>query len=237
MPFSFPQWFHTHNILSKSLCSHYDVCTSNFLLTPGHNDSTELSLVDQYFKFADGRDDGLTGRGYDVHNKPGIDPDDPDAWDDWFFHSKSRGGHPWEVCRGGNSTHVDLFVCNDQSSLDFEYRLGKISESEYEERKKKAGYYFEVAGNAWNRACEAINFYIAIKDAGLPVVIQDGDALLSRFEGKDFVGIVPHGVTPKYSGGLFPSSLGTILDFRNIYDEDIEKYWDQIQWLPEEKRI
>ena len=35
-------------------------------------------------------------------------------FEDWL-ENHERGGHPWEICRGGNSTHISLYVCkNDQ---------------------------------------------------------------------------------------------------------------------------
>lgn len=36
------------------------------------------------------------------------DPDDPEAFHAWLHDYSRGGGHPWEVCRGGNSTHVSL---------------------------------------------------------------------------------------------------------------------------------
>lgn len=53
----------------------------------------------QYYRHADGRDDGLKK----------IDPDSAEAFADWL-ENREKGGHPWEVCRGGNSTHVSLYV-------------------------------------------------------------------------------------------------------------------------------
>ncbi|MBQ6960654.1 MAG: hypothetical protein IJP78_06725 [Clostridia bacterium] len=75
-------------------------------------DCGTLSPSALYLRYADGRDEGLTGTGHGLNEGPGIDFNDPAAWDVWFF-SQRGGGHPWEVVRGGNSTHVDLFVCHD----------------------------------------------------------------------------------------------------------------------------
>lgn len=51
---------------------------------------------EQYYLHADGRDEGLKD----------LDPDDPEAFHAWLHDYSHGGGHPWEVCRGGNSTHV-----------------------------------------------------------------------------------------------------------------------------------
>ena len=66
-------------------------------------DHTDLQARDQYKKHADGRDDGLLE----------IDENDPTSFKTWYLDSSRYGGHPWEVCRGGNSTHINLYVHHD----------------------------------------------------------------------------------------------------------------------------
>lgn len=61
------------------------------------------SWKEQYLRHADGRTDGLVD----------IDEKSPDAFSDWY-HNRPRGGHPWEVCRGGNSTHISLYISEDE---------------------------------------------------------------------------------------------------------------------------
>ena len=197
-------------------------------------DGTDLSPVEQYLAHADGRDEGLTGKGYGLNEGPGIDFDDPSAWEQWYFYRKSGGGHPWEVCRGGNSTHVDLYVFHDRRTLDWKVKRGEMTEEEA--AAHPCGYYFAVAGK--HRAEEAVKFYMAISDAGLPVVLRDADEILSRFKASDYIGIVPHSVIPKYCEGMFPAKYGKVIDFMHVYDEDIALYGDQIEWLPlEEARL
>ena len=191
-------------------------------------DGTDLAPVDQYFAHADGRDDGLSGKGYGMDAGPGIDPDDPAAWEQWYFHCETFGGHPWEVCRGGNSTHVDLAVMHDRNMLGWKVRVGKMTEEEA--AVHPFGYYFEVAGK--HRAKEAVEFYTAISAAGFPVLIRDAAEILARFEGTDYVGIVPHSVIPKYCEGMFPNRYGRVIDFMRVYEEEMALYGDQIEWLP-----
>ena len=193
-------------------------------------EGTELPPVDQYFLHGDGRDEGLSGRGDGLNAGPGIDFNDPEAWDEWYFHREQCGGHPWEVCRGGNSTHVDLY---DRYDLDCKYRTGKIQEDEYRQRLLVSGYYFLVRGTY--RAAEAVRFYTALSAAGLPVVLDDADNIMSRFDGTGYVGIVPHSVPAKYCKDLFPEKYGDIIDFIHVYEEEIENFGDAIEWLPAEK--
>ena len=169
-----------------------------------------LPLDELYLRYADGRDEGLTGKGMGIHSGPGIDLSSTKAWEEWYFDRNRFGGHPWEVCRGGNSTHVSLFVCHDGPETEFRHRLGELSEAEFQGSKKFWGYYYAVAGNAWNRSVEAVSFYVALKRAGLPVILRDADAILARFKGEDVVGVVPHDVIPAYCEGMFPKRFGTI---------------------------
>ena len=190
-----------------------------------------FSLSELYLHYADGRDEGLTGTGYGLNEGPGIDFDDPTAWDSWYFGNRG-GGHPWEVVRGGNSTHVDLFVRHDRRHLEWKLRFGEISEDEYEKRIERAGYYFEIRGK--HRPLEAVTFYLVLSDAGLPVVLADAEEILARFLGTDLIGIVPHHVSPRYCESLFPDKYGRIIDFMHVYDEDIESLKPFIEWIPEE---
>lgn len=200
----------------------------------GYNGS-ELPPVDQYFLHGNGRDEGLSGRGHGLNAGPGIDFDDPAAWDEWYFHREQHGGHPWEVCRGGNSTHVDLYVMHDRRDLDFKYRAGEISEDEYQERIRSSGYFFLIGGK--HRAAEAVRFYTALSAAGLPVLLSDAKDIMTRFDGTGYVGIVPHSVPTRYCEELFPEKYGDIIDFMHVYREEMEKFGDAIEWLPEEEAM
>jgi hypothetical protein len=64
------------------------------------NRAEVLSPRDKYLSFADGRDAGLRD----------IDGDSPEAFNEWYHSGSRMGAHPWEICRGGNSTHISLYV-------------------------------------------------------------------------------------------------------------------------------
>ena len=147
--------------------NHYDGCDT-------------LSPKELYLKHADGRDEGLTS----------IDENSPEEFRNWYAH-RQRIGHPWEVCRGGNSTHVSLYVS-----------------------KADAGFYFVASGSSRGRSIETIKFYLALHHAGMPVVIDEGNLLADRIRGDDKIGIVPKGVTPCYCSSYFPGE--EILDFMNL---------------------
>ena len=67
----------------------------------------------------------------------------------------------------------------------------------------------------------------------MPVIIDDADEILSRFEGTDYIGIVPHHVIPKYCEDLFPPKYGHVIDFMHVFDEDMEEFGASIEWIPE----
>ena len=80
-----------------------------------------------YFRYADGRDEELSS----------IDLDSETAFREWLKFGGRGYGHPWEVSRGGNSTHIDFQVDVDSD-----------------------GYYFFLAGA--NRSNETLKFYLAL---------------------------------------------------------------------------
>jgi hypothetical protein len=57
-----------------------------------------LTPLQKYRGMADGRDGGLCS----------IEGNSEEAFNDWYHHGKMPGSHPWEICRGGNSTHISL---------------------------------------------------------------------------------------------------------------------------------
>jgi hypothetical protein len=189
----------------------------------------EFTPVQLYLKYSDGRDEGLTGKGHGLNEGPGVDFDDPEAWDEWYFGSHG-GGHPWEVVPGGNSTHMDLFVRHDKHTLEWKVRLGDMTQEEADHHP--VGFYYQITGK--HRPMESVNFYLALHDAGLPVLISDAKEILARFDASDYIGIVPHAVIPKYCENMFPKEYGRVIDFMHVYEEDLEKYKDDIIWLPED---
>ena len=162
-----------------------------------------LTAKEQYYKMADGRDNGLSE----------IDGESPSAFADWLNDLQRKGGHPWEVCRGGNSTHVGLYVHHNEN-----------------------GYYLAVAGKSWSRSVEAIKFYNVLRDSGTAVYLYEAKGITDRLLGQDIVGIVPENVIPVYCEQWFPEMK--ILDFMNLpyENEPYEKMLEKIVWLPEEKQ-
>jgi len=156
----------------------------------------ELTPKEQYYRHADGRDDGLSE----------IDPDSSEAFAEWYADSKRFGGHPWEVCRGGNSTHVSLYV-----------------------HKTDEGYSLKIEGSSLVRTIETVKFYLALKRSGIPVKLINAQSLIERFNGSERVGVVPEGVFPRYCSLWFPDDKG-IIAYMNLPYEQREETTSHCIW-------
>jgi hypothetical protein len=137
-----------------------------------------------YRRYADGRHEGLLD----------IDEDAPEefaAWIDGTHPKKTVGGHPWEIKRGGNTTHIDLCVLRP--------------------RYKKEGYQLMLQAPALTRLAEAVRMVLAIHDEGLPITIEDAGGIRKRLLGQDNIGIIP-----KY--GFLHRSNQQFDKYRDVYD-------------------
>ena len=93
-------------------------------------------------------------------------------WIDGKHPKKTPGGHPWEIKRGGNTTHIDL----------------SVSRPAYHE---KEGFVVALRGRSCGRLKETICMFLAIYEAGLPIKIDDPEGIYKRLLGQDNIGIVP----------------------------------------------
>lgn len=156
---------------------------------------TELTPKEQYYIHADGRDGGLKD----------IDEDSTEAFSDWIHNHIS--GHPWEVCSGGNSTHIDLLVHHDDN-----------------------GFYLAIRGSSDIRCVEAVKFFLAIHSAGYPVYMYDAAELTDRFLEREKIGIVPKGVFPRYCSSFFPDE--DVIDYMNLPYEKRDEIVRACEWQP-----
>jgi len=158
-------------------------------------DIGDMSPKEQYYRFADGRDAELAD----------IDGDSSEEFIKWLNCPNWHGAHPWEVCRGGNSTHISLYVRCDNE-----------------------GFYLSLAGSSYGRSTETIKFYLALCHAGLPVIINDGETLIERVKGTEKVGVVPQGIIPKYCHSYFPNE--DIISFMNLPYENTDIVAEKCVW-------
>ncbi|MDP2113951.1 MAG: hypothetical protein Q8K69_07820 [Bacteroidota bacterium] len=159
-----------------------------------------LSSVEKYLSMADGRDAGLRN----------IEADSPQAFYNWYHSGNTLGAHPWEICRGGNSTHISLFVSEN---------TGK--------------WAVRLAGSSIVRVEETVRMALAMYENKIPFELSDAEQIVDMVSGNDFIGIVPDHVVPRYCHNLFPKE-DRINDFMNLnFEMEFEsKIIKKTQWYP-----
>ncbi len=152
-----------------------------------------------YRAMADNRDAGLLE----------IPPRDAAAFARWY-RERQLGAHPWEICRGGNRTHISLQVV-----------------------PRENGWQLILAGFSTARAVETARMAIALFERGVPFVLGHHEEMLRMLTGEDQVGIVPGDIPVGYNHGDFPAE-DRIHSF--VHLEEIEdacgSFPDGIVWYP-----
>ena len=164
----------------------------------GHEIS--ISPLKKYLMMADGRDAGLRN----------IDGDSPDAFNKWYHSNEILGSHPWEICRGGNSTHISLFISEVRNT-----------------------WKVRLAGSSIGRVEETVRMAIALYENKIPFQLTDMEEIARMVTGNDFIGIVPDTIFPRYCNSLFPKE-DNIIDFMNLgFKKDITpRIIEKTYWYP-----
>jgi hypothetical protein len=157
----------------------------------------------KYLKMSDGRDAGLRN----------IDGDSPEAFYEWYHGAESMGAHPWEICRGGNSTHISLFISEVLNKWDI-----------------------RLAGSSIVRVEETVRMAVALFENKIPFQLSDAEEIVRMVTGSDYIGIVPDTIFPRYCHNLFPGE-DNIIDFMNLgFDKEIiPKIIEKTCWYPLEE--
>jgi len=154
-----------------------------------------LSGREMYRRFADGRHEGLLD----------IDLGSPQAFADWLdgrHPLRTRGGHPWEIKRGGNTTHIDLAVSRSDGH-------------------GRSGYRVELRGESIGRMVETLRMFLALDAAGYPIGIADPEGVRRRLLAQDSLGIIPAYATPHRGHQHFRRDQDV---FDVIYYDDLGRY-------------
>jgi len=153
-------------VSSMSAADYFEYCRIAYLaVRPKKSIDQSLSGREMYERYADGRHEGLLD----------IDPDSEQEFADWIdgTHPKrSQGGHPWEIERGGNTTHISLSVSRPSFFI-------------------KESFKVELCGASIWRMVETMRMFLAIQAAGRPIAIADPEGVRKRLLGQDNIGIVP----------------------------------------------
>jgi hypothetical protein len=163
-------YFHDDkNTTRKSMTANdfFEYCKIAYIAGCRKDDYLDESLSgrEMYERYADGRHEGLLD----------IAANSKKAFADWIdgtHPKKSSGGHPWEIKRGGNTTHIDLYVTRPSYYL-------------------KEGFKVSLAGASIGRLKETICMFLGIYDAKLPISINNPEGIRKRLLAQDNVGIIP----------------------------------------------
>ncbi len=158
------------------------------------------SRVERYRLHADGRDDGLLK----------LPAQDAEAFEEWIREG-SKIGHPWEIVRGGNSTHIFLQCC---------YKEGQ--------------WKLYLAGSSAVCAAQTVKISIALHRAGIPFELIEKEHMTQLVYGKDWIGIVPEDIYPFNCYDLFePYGTEEFKTFMNLGDFEKEKgFISEVYWYP-----
>jgi len=141
------------------------------------------SGLDMYRRFADGRHEGLTE----------LPVNSADAFANWY-RSRQGGGHPWEIYRGGNTTHIDLGII-----------------------ERHNGWSVFLGGSSTTRMAETIRIALALAKADLPVEIHDAQKLTLRLLGMDNVVIIPE-YLPNHRAAQCFDNVDEVFDCAHLQD-------------------
>lgn len=183
----------------------FEYCRIAYIAGQREDDGVDESLSgkEMYKRYADGRHDGLLD----------LPLNDKEAFANWIDHH-GHGGHPWEVKRGGNTTHIDLSVYRPQYT-------------------RQEGFKVELRAGALGRLKETICMFLALHESGLPISIDDPEGIRKRLLAQDNLGIFPHFASLHRANQHFPQD-------QSVYDvlhyDDFSRYKRRltpfIRWEP-----
>jgi len=154
-------------VSSMTAADYFQYCKIAYIAGKRKKETVDESLSgrEMYSRYADGRHEGLLD----------IDSASEQEFADWIdgkHPKRGVGGHPWEIKRGGNTTHIDLTVSRPSS-----YR--------------QEGFKVELRGESIGRMVETMRMFLAIHEAKLPISIANPEGVRKRLLAQDNIGIIP----------------------------------------------
>ena len=174
----------------------FEYCRIAYLASERKEDHFDhnLSGRELYSRHADGRCGALLE----------IDPDSPDQFLAWLDGKipcdRDCGDHPWEIKRGGNTTHIDLYVCRPR-----EY--GWFPKNDNADPKLARTVSVGLRGHHICRIVETVKMFLALHKAGFPITIDDADEVRDRLAGLGWMGIIPESRSLHRGWQEFPANF------------------------------
>jgi hypothetical protein len=152
---------------SMAAKDYFEYCKIAYVAGKRKDESVDESLSgrEMYKRFADGRHEGLLD--LDANSKQEFS-----EWLDGNHAKRTNGGHPWEIKRGGNTSHIDLCVSRPS-------------------HLRREGFKVELRGESIGRLAETLKMFLAIHDASFPISIADPEGIRKRLLAQDTIGIIP----------------------------------------------
>ena len=154
-------------VSSMTAADYFQYCRIAYIAGRRKEETVDESLSgrEMYSRYADSRHEGLLD----------INPASEQEFANWIDgkHPKRKGGgHPWEIKRGGNTTHIDLTVSRPSS-----YR--------------QEGFKVELRGESIGRMIETMRMFLAIHEAKFPISIANPEGVRKRLLAQDNIGFIP----------------------------------------------
>jgi len=175
----------------------FEYCRIAYMASEEKEDNLDRSLSgrDMYKRYSDGRYGALLD----------IDPDSSEEFMQWLDGKvpcdRHGGDHPWEIKRGGNTTHIDLYV--------HRVREHGWYASEEERKRDEASNKVKVGlrGHHIGRIVETVKMFLALHKSGMPIWIDDAESVRNRILGLDNIGIIPESDTLHRGWQDFPADF------------------------------
>lgn len=159
----------------------FEYCRIAYLASEEKDDHLDRSLSgrEMYDRYSDGRYGALLD----------IDPDSTEEFMKWLDGKvpcdRHGGDHPWEIKRGGNTTHIDLYV---HRAREYDWYVN-------DEDRKKAESSTKVIvglrGHHIGRIVETVKMFLALRKVDLPIWLDDAESVRNRILALDNIGIIP----------------------------------------------
>jgi hypothetical protein len=96
------------------------------------------------------------------------------------------------ILRGGNTTHISLYVSKKQYGADNEYEI-------------------KLQGNSIVRIAETLKIYLGLMERQLTVAIDEPEKIRKRLLGQDSIGIVPEYLSLHRAQNMFDEHVDDVM--------------------------
>lgn len=193
-----------------TLHTYLEYCKVAYLANPKktHAKSSESGLS-LYKRLADNRHEGLLD----------IDMHSPEAFTKWHQGGRGGGGHPWEIYRGGNTTHINL---------------GVTTVDDYFAEKKSSKFTIYLQGLSIGRLVETARIALSFIRKDMPFSLFGAEEMREKLLALDNIGLLPQWYGLHRANQSFSSDLNVYdcLHWQDLTGPERRKLKPFVTWLP-----